>query len=182
MDLLFDDLKSLRKTGRYQNLVCADAQALPFVDDHFDVVVVGDLIEHVSNPGQMLGSIRRCLADDGELVVTTPNPFYVNQFLSIVASNGVTVNDEHTCWFDPVTLFALLQRTGFRVTEFYWLQDTWGRWSMASLFRQGDSIKRKLRNLLWAPVYGALGSLRLLRYVRGYLSSDFAIVAKKVRS
>jgi SAM-dependent methyltransferase len=46
---------------------------LPFADGGFDVVVAGEVIEHVPHPDLMLSEIRRVLAADGWLVLSTPN-------------------------------------------------------------------------------------------------------------
>lgn len=40
---------------------------------HFDVVVLHHVIEHVKDPFALIGEIRRVLADDGSLVLGTPN-------------------------------------------------------------------------------------------------------------
>ena len=49
------------------------AGRLPFVDDSFDVVIAGEVIEHVPHPDLMLSEIRRVLAPSGRLVLSTPN-------------------------------------------------------------------------------------------------------------
>ena len=49
------------------------ASSLPFADDSFDVVVAGEVIEHVPHPDLLLSEIRRVLAPSGRLVLSTPN-------------------------------------------------------------------------------------------------------------
>ena len=46
---------------------------LPASDGEFDLVVAGEVIEHVPNPDSLLREIRRVLSDDGVLVISTPN-------------------------------------------------------------------------------------------------------------
>jgi SAM-dependent methyltransferase len=61
--------------GRYGSaeFVVGDAAALPFEDGAFDLVVSFETIEHVPEPERVLAELRRVLAPDGWLVVSTPN-------------------------------------------------------------------------------------------------------------
>lgn len=54
--------------------VCGDLTAeLPFADGVFDLVVAGEVIEHVPHPDDLLRQIRRVLSPGGHLVISTPN-------------------------------------------------------------------------------------------------------------
>jgi SAM-dependent methyltransferase len=53
--------------------VRADVRQLPFEDGAFDLVVSFETIEHVRDPEAVLDEFRRVLADDGLLIVSTPN-------------------------------------------------------------------------------------------------------------
>jgi SAM-dependent methyltransferase len=46
---------------------------LPFADGSFDVVVAGEVIEHVPHPDLMLAEARRILTARGRLLLSTPN-------------------------------------------------------------------------------------------------------------
>ena len=41
-------------------------------DEPFDTILMLDVLEHVPNPEQMLGSAKRVLAPDGRIVITVP--------------------------------------------------------------------------------------------------------------
>ena len=47
---------------------------LPFAEDAFDLVWLGETIEHVADVAGMLAEVRRVLRWGGELLLTTPNP------------------------------------------------------------------------------------------------------------
>ena len=59
-----------RTNLRYEK---ADATALDFPDASFDVVVCFETLEHVDKQAQMLAGFARVLADDGLLLVSSPD-------------------------------------------------------------------------------------------------------------
>jgi SAM-dependent methyltransferase len=88
----------------------------------FQTIVAGEIIEHLPDPGVFLRNMRKHLTDDGCLVLTTPNPFYVKNCWKILRYNRPCVHEEHTCWFEPITLTHLCNLCGLEVYEFYWIQ------------------------------------------------------------
>lgn len=49
-----------------------DAQALPFADGAFDLIICNHVLEHVHQPAAVLREFRRVLADGGMLIAQTP--------------------------------------------------------------------------------------------------------------
>lgn len=54
-------------------LVCACAEHLPFPDESFSVVIANDVLEHSQHQRELLQEVRRILAPDGVLLLTTQN-------------------------------------------------------------------------------------------------------------
>ena len=69
-----------------------------------DVVIAGELIEHLDAPGPCLRAMHE-LAD--ELVLTTPNAYRIANFL-VPLSGREAVHPHHTTWHSPQTLRRLL--------------------------------------------------------------------------
>jgi ubiquinone/menaquinone biosynthesis C-methylase UbiE len=53
------------------------AEALPFPDSSFDLVILDNVLEHVTDRPQTLREIRRVLRPDGLLYMVTPKPFSI---------------------------------------------------------------------------------------------------------
>lgn len=52
----------------------AERDPFPYPDEHFDLVIAGEIIEHMTyDPMHLLVESRRVLRDGGYLIVTTPN-------------------------------------------------------------------------------------------------------------
>jgi SAM-dependent methyltransferase len=62
-----------------------EADPFPFEDGSFDVVLCGELIEHLANgPDRMLHECNRVLARGGRLLLSTPNAVSLARLISIV--------------------------------------------------------------------------------------------------
>jgi 2-polyprenyl-3-methyl-5-hydroxy-6-metoxy-1,4-benzoquinol methylase len=120
VDYLPEAIQELKKLGF--NVECQNVEELN-LGRTFEIVVAGEIIEHLSNPGRFLEGIHRHLKDDGLFILTTPNPFSIAQFFKILKRNKIKVNADHTTWFDPQTLQVLLQKNHFKVKQIYWLDD-----------------------------------------------------------
>jgi SAM-dependent methyltransferase len=48
-------------------------KGLPFDDEMFDLIILGEVIEHVPDPDYLLEEIWRALKPSGKVIVTTPN-------------------------------------------------------------------------------------------------------------
>ncbi len=67
-------LTRLKRAKKYNNLlVCADAYSLPFKDNTFDSVLLVAVLEHTSEPWEILVVSYRVLKPNGSLVVVIPN-------------------------------------------------------------------------------------------------------------
>lgn len=79
-----------------------------------DVVIAGEVVEHLDAPGPFFRSLRQLARPDGLLVVTTPNAYRLLNFLA--PFGGVElVHPDHTAWHSPHTLATLLAQGGWEL-------------------------------------------------------------------
>ena len=79
-----------------------------------DVYLMGEILEHLSNPGMALKSIYNIMADSSELIVTVPNASSLSLFRAAL-HNVEIVHHDHVCWYSIQTMTSLFQRYGFKV-------------------------------------------------------------------
>ena len=109
--------------------VCAevlvgDAEEMELAFEHasFDVLLCGDLVEHLRDPQRFLSRIRPFLRPDGRLVLTTPNVAnWANRIGLLVGRWRYTdrgiLDRTHFHLFTRATLVETLERAGYRVVE-----------------------------------------------------------------
>lgn len=123
VDYLEGAVKALANRG--YNVIAGDVNFPLPIERRFDVIVVGNLIEHLSSFSGLMENINRLLADDGVALISTANPFFREQYFYSALKNDIIVNPEHTCWIDPVTLNQLSSRFGLETAEVLWVKEKW---------------------------------------------------------
>ena len=93
------------RTGRLEDL------ALP--SDSYDVVVMADTIEHLTDPRRTLREVRRVLATGGRLLLLTPDIGSLTA--RIAGTRWWGLLDDHYFYFSRGTLARLLESEGFAV-------------------------------------------------------------------
>jgi SAM-dependent methyltransferase len=89
--------------------VWADAEhGLPFDDESFDVVVAGELLEHVRDPVALVRDARRVLRPGGTLVGSVPNGFRLKNRLRFVLGRHPEDDPTHLHLFSPADVRSLL--------------------------------------------------------------------------
>ncbi len=107
-----------------------------------DVIVIPEVIEHLSNAGLALQNLKDC-DFHGDILISTPNAFSYRAH-KMLAQNVELVHPDHNCYFSVTTLATLLRKHGFRIERllmYYWPSD--------------DDAGREFADILRAcPYYG----------------------------
>ena len=82
---------------------------------HYDIILCGELIEHLANPGLMLDGISSIMNNNTKLIITTPNAWrstWVKMGHRGLEGSSF-LNKEHVSWYTFHTLKQLLERYNF---------------------------------------------------------------------
>lgn len=125
----------------------------------FDLIVMGDVIEHVSNPTEFIDFYADFLSEDGQILICTPNVFGIRYFLQVLYYGSSGTNPEHTFGFEPYTMLELFSRTKVTPVSFYWLKE----------YTAPKNLQQKI--IRWQS--------SIVIFLRKYCSPNFMFVVKK---
>ncbi|PKL70339.1 MAG: hypothetical protein CVV30_02985 [Methanomicrobiales archaeon HGW-Methanomicrobiales-1] len=144
IDYLENEVKKLKDMG-YDIRFGDVTQPLTF-NERFDVIVAGDIIEHLSNFDGFFENCLKYLKDDGILIISTPNPFFTDEFHYVSFKRNYIINPEHTCWIDPQALSQLSQRYNLAITELHFIKNPW---SLKNLICENENYQYDILNDKW---------------------------------
>lgn len=121
------DREGLDVLEKYEigNLYRADLEKLDEVplDKTFDVIIAGEMIEHLNNPGLFLKGIQRFMHAETDLIITTINAYCAMRFViyGLRGKGGANepVHPDHVAYYSYSTLKLVLERENLAVKKFY---------------------------------------------------------------
>jgi Methyltransferase domain len=133
------------------------------LEDTPDVVVAGELIEHLENPLQFLKRFVGIERLSGKtLILSTPNATALHNFLIGLARRESTHHD-HLCILSFKTLSTLCMRAGF------------SEWEIIPYFSRFTEMQQRHSGLLRFAVRTAQGVVNLLEWMFPLLSFGYIV-------
>lgn len=108
-----------------KNLFRADLEKLEEVDldETFDVIIAGEIIEHLRNPALFLLGIQRFMKPETNLVITTVNAYCAFRFMiyGLRGKGGKNepVHPDHVAYYSYKTLSLAVKRENLTIKDFY---------------------------------------------------------------
>jgi len=118
-----EGLEIFKQIGE-ENIHWADLEKLEDValDETFDVIIAGEMIEHLSNPGLFLRGIQRFMNEETSLVITTINAYSGMRFFTygLRGKGGANepVHPDHVAYYSYKTLNLVIERENLQIKEF----------------------------------------------------------------
>jgi 2-polyprenyl-3-methyl-5-hydroxy-6-metoxy-1,4-benzoquinol methylase len=138
LDISSEGVRILREMG-FENVLLANVEQMPVTlhDETFDIILAGEIIEHLPNPGLFLTDLKTIMSDRTQLVLTTVNAFSFKGIIHSVLRRE-KVNPDHNYYFSYQTIKQLLEKSGFICKDIYYYQEI-----------QGRGLARWLDRVLW---------------------------------
>jgi 2-polyprenyl-3-methyl-5-hydroxy-6-metoxy-1,4-benzoquinol methylase len=109
------------KNAGINNLQIADVEnmdiKLEFKD--FKIILAGEILEHLDNPGSFLKGIIRISNNNAEIIFTTINTPTLKSFLRALCNNEM-VHHDHVCYYSIKTLNQLLNRYNMYIIKYFY--------------------------------------------------------------
>jgi GT2 family glycosyltransferase/2-polyprenyl-3-methyl-5-hydroxy-6-metoxy-1,4-benzoquinol methylase/Tfp pilus assembly protein PilF len=110
--------------GPLDRVLVGDAEQLEpgFAPGSFDVIVCGDLLEHLREPARLLRRLRGWLRPDGQLLASIPNVRHHSVVRSLLEGNWTyepagLLDRDHLRFFTRREVEKLFDRAGFSIQE-----------------------------------------------------------------
>ncbi|MGH7886222.1 MAG: class I SAM-dependent methyltransferase [Candidatus Binatia bacterium] len=109
-----------------QRMIVADIEQLDpevaFPGEGFDVILLGDVLEHLKDPHRVLRKLRDCLNPAGFLVGSVPNVAHASVRLALLGGNFNYTEEglldrTHLRFFTRASIMALMREAGYRIRE-----------------------------------------------------------------
>jgi 2-polyprenyl-3-methyl-5-hydroxy-6-metoxy-1,4-benzoquinol methylase len=137
-----------------------------------DVVIAGELIEHLDRPGAFLEAVKILIRPGGQLVLTTPNAASLTNFVGGVLGREF-VNPDHVGWHTWRTVTTLLQRHG-------WSSQTYAYYKFPEVTTASTAVDSQ--HLLLRLFQGYQWIARPLFHFRPCLADGLIVVAADGRN
>lgn len=104
-------------------ILCRDVEKtdLPWEEEYFDYILMGDVLEHLMEPEKVLKRLKRHLKRDGHLIISVPNIKHYSVILPLLKWDRLPYNDAdlldkpHVKLYTGVEIQRSLMRNGYEI-------------------------------------------------------------------
>lgn len=107
------------------NLDITNKDQIPdeILQEHWDYIILGEVLEHVNNPVYFLQKMKENFASNAKyIVVTVPNAWDLIN-IQLLRKNTEFINSDHRYWFTPYTLAKVGTESGLKCESFQYVQN-----------------------------------------------------------
>jgi SAM-dependent methyltransferase len=136
--------------------------------EKFDLIILGEIIEHVDNCGAFLQSVTKFCKPSTEVIFTTPNNYYFLFWLYTLFGKE-SIHPDHNYLFSFYSLRSLLGKFGFDINKNIVV------WEKVNFNRVNDTKGMRLLKTIGATL---VNSFQLLKYIAPQYGKGIIVIAK----
>lgn len=119
IDLSGETILTLKSKYNVTNIIQGNVENLEKLNlEKFEVVIAGEIIEHLNNPGKFMQSLKYVLKADGVVIISTTNAYCLRRLIRIPFGSE-SIHPDHVYYFSHRTLEALARRFKFKLINRY---------------------------------------------------------------
>lgn len=113
LDHSFYALETAQKlVAKAEFILTNGAVSFPCINQSFDLVLLSEIIEHLSEAKTILTESRRILKPGGQIIITTPNLWDIRRFVASKKWSGFA-DPTHINLYTPLRLVTEMREAGF---------------------------------------------------------------------
>ncbi len=112
------DILDQKSVGlHFEHQTIGSFEVMPFPDESFDAIYIGEVIEHTWEPKKVLDRCNAILKKGGVLILDTPNVYSLSRMLRYLLTGRdiVAGNPEHKIFFSAAMLELLFAQSNFHI-------------------------------------------------------------------
>ncbi|WP_235617567.1 class I SAM-dependent methyltransferase [Brevibacillus brevis] len=145
----------LRRKYPHAKVICSLFEELE-LEEKYDYVLLGHVLEHVENPIAILMHIKKFLKPDGKIIAVVPNSHSVHRQAAVLMGllekesslNPTDIHHGHRRVYNPAMFREHFLTAGYQIEQFggYWLkpvsdkqiEQTWTQEMLEAFFQLGE--------------------------------------------
>jgi 2-polyprenyl-3-methyl-5-hydroxy-6-metoxy-1,4-benzoquinol methylase len=120
IDIDEESIRFLKNELNYENVFHGNiiSDDLPMITaEKWDYAVLGEMVEHLDNPVDFLGTLRKKYGPYiSRFIITVPNIYNRSQLSNMISYREI-INSDHRFWFTPYTISKVLVSAGYKPEE-----------------------------------------------------------------
>lgn len=148
-------IKSLKKYNLkniFYGDIVIDKYDSKIKNNEYDIIIFGDVIEHLSNPGLALNNLKKFMNKNTILILTTPNVWSIYNLRNIFLKKEI-VHPDHTFWPSKKTMDKMITKANFKIINFKYLFSGSKKDKVSLIFKiLRKSIPVKNRSVLYYEI------------------------------
>lgn len=122
---IFEDAKNKQNYKPLDQFIFGDIEKidLPEYFQHFDLILLPDVLEHLFEPKSVLETLKKYLKEDGKIIISMPNIRYYSALYKIVFKGDFKYEESgifdytHVRFYCRKNIQALLETAGYKVLK-----------------------------------------------------------------